>query len=200
MRRRKSGSKTREAADRSIAPSMPRLVSFPFWRNTKAWLSSSQSRCPIPDSRHSPFPPSLLTTYICVFLSACSSATDPITIDKAWAPATPPGTTVGAAYMLIDAREADTLVGFRSPIANSVELHRTSLEGGVTQMRKVDSVVISPNTPLELAPSGLHLMLQGLSAPLEAGQHITVILRFQEAGEVPAQVEVVAPGAQPTHH
>jgi copper(I)-binding protein len=165
-------------------------------RNPRA----TPSPFPIPDSRQLPLRLILRTTYICVFLNACSSASDPITIADAWAPATPPGTTVGAVYMMIDARQADTLVGFSSPIANTVELHRTSLEGGVAQMRKVDSVVVSPNAPLALAPSGMHLMLHGLSAPLQAGQHITVILRFQEAGEVPTQVEVVAPGAQPTHH
>jgi periplasmic copper chaperone A len=102
--------------------------------------------------------------------------------------------------MQIEAREADTLIGLSSPAANSVELHRTSFEEGVATMRKVDSVVVSPKTPLVLAPNGMHLMLHQLASPLEAGQQIPVTLRFQQAGEVTARIEVRAAGEHPDHH
>jgi copper(I)-binding protein len=102
--------------------------------------------------------------------------------------------------MRIEAREADTLVGFSSPAAQSVELHRTSFDAGVATMRKVDSVVVSPSTPLVLAPNGMHLMLHTLTSPLQPGQQIPVTLRFQHAGEVTAQLEVRAAGEHPNHH
>jgi periplasmic copper chaperone A len=139
-------------------------------------------------------------TYICVLLGACGGPSAPIQIKDAWAPATAPGATVGAAYMRIEAREADTLVGFASPIANTVELHRTAFEEGIAQMRKVDSVIVSADTPLVLEPSGLHLMLQGLSAPLEAGSSIHLTLQFRNAGDVTAEIHVMAAGAHPEHH
>jgi hypothetical protein len=102
--------------------------------------------------------------------------------------------------MQIEAREADTLIGLSSPAAESLELHRTSFDQGVATMRKVDSVVVSPDTPLVLAPNGMHLMLHQLASPLEAGQQIPVTLRFQQAGEVTAQIEVRAAGEHPDHH
>lgn len=130
----------------------------------------------------------------------CASSEDPVKVTDAWAPATPPGATVGAAYMQIQAREADTLIGLESPRVNSVELHRTSFEEGIATMRKVDSVVVSPSTPLVLAPNGMHLMLHGLASPLQPGEQFAVILHFQEAGEVSAQIEVKAAGEHSNHH
>jgi periplasmic copper chaperone A len=138
--------------------------------------------------------------YTCAALLGCSRSEAPIKVTDAWAPATPPNASVGAAYMQIEAREADTLIGLSSPVAESVELHRTSFEEGVATMRKADAVVVSPNTPLVLAPNGMHLMLHQLVSPLQAGQRFSVTLRFQQAGEVVAQVEVKAAGEHQNHH
>jgi periplasmic copper chaperone A len=138
--------------------------------------------------------------YIGAALLGCSRSEAPIKVTDAWAPATPPNASVGAAYMQIEAREADTLIGLSSPVAESVELHRTSFEEGVATMRKADAVVVSPNTPLVLAPNGMHLMLHQLVSPLQAGQRFSVTLRFQQAGEVTAQVEVKAAGEHQNHH
>src|SRR5688572_16064444 len=68
--------------------------------------------------------------YIYAALLGCSRSEAPIKVTDAWAPATPPGASVGAAYMQIEAREADTLIGLSSPAAESLELHRTSFEDG----------------------------------------------------------------------
>lgn len=146
-----------------------------------------------------PFAALLLSLSI-VALAGCGGAGDAITISHAWAPATPPGSTVGAAYMRIEAREADTLVTVSSPIASSVELHRTSFEEGMAQMRKVDSVIVAPNAPLTLESGGLHLMLMGLATPLQAGESFEVTLNFQQAGEFTTKVEVVAAHAEHAHH
>jgi copper(I)-binding protein len=102
--------------------------------------------------------------------------------------------------MSIEAREADSLISVSSPVAKSTELHRTSFEDGIAQMRKVDSVIITPKAPLSLESGGLHLMLMGLTEPLQAGQSFEVTLSFQQAGEITAAVEVVAPNAEPAHH
>lgn len=147
----------------------------------------------------------LIYMYMCVALLAtmllgCKGPEQSIKVTDAWAPATPPNASTGAGYMRIEAREADTLIGLSSPAAKSVELHRTSFEEGVATMRKVDSVVVSPNTPLVLAPNGMHLMFHTLASPLEADQRIPVTLRFQHAAEVTVQLEVRAAGEHPNHH
>lgn len=135
-----------------------------------------------------------------LMLAGCSGGADGIQISHAWAPATPPGATVGAAYMNIESGKADSLIAVRSSVAESVELHRTSFEDGIAQMRKVDSVIVAPKTPLVLETGGLHMMLMGLSAPLEAGQTFKVTLSFQHAGDVTTDVQVIAPDEAPHSH
>lgn len=147
----------------------------------------------------------LIYMYSCVallgtMLLGCKGSEESIKVTDAWAPATPPNASMGAGYMRIEAREADTLMGVSSPAAKSVELHRTSFEEGVATMRKVDSVVVSPSTPLVLAPNAMHLMFHPLASPFEAGQQIPVTLRFQHAGEVTAQLEVRAAVEHPIPH
>lgn len=135
-----------------------------------------------------------------LMLAGCSGGADGIQISRAWAPATPPGASVGAAYMNIESGKADSLIAVRSSVAQSVELHRTSLEDGMAQMRKVDSVIVAPKTPLVLETGGLHMMLMELSAPLEAGQTFKVTLSFQDAGDVTTDVRVIAPDEAPHSH
>ena len=137
-------------------------------------------------------PCSVVLSLIMVCLAACGGRDDGIKISHAWAPATPPGVRVGAVYMSIESGKADVLLGVRSSIAETVELHRTSFEEGMAQMRKVDSVVMAPSTPLVLETAGLHMMLMNLSAPLLAGQSFEVTLSFQRAGEVRTAVKVNA--------
>lgn len=135
-----------------------------------------------------------------LLIAGCNRSNDAITISHAWAPATPPGTTIGTAYMQIEARESDVLIGVSSPIATSAELHRTSYEESMAQMRKVDSVIVAPNAPLKLESGGLHLMLMGLASPLQAGESFDVTLTFKQAGEFTTSVEIVAPNEEHAHH
>jgi copper(I)-binding protein len=59
------------------------------------------------------------------------------------------------------------------------------------QMRPVEGgFTVAPNAYLELAPGGLHIMLIGLTAPLEAGSTIDLVLTFEKAGEVALTIPV----------
>lgn len=90
----------------------------------------------------------------------------------------------GAAYPVIRSSVAlpDTLVEISSPDADSVHAHRTAREDGLLVMRRADSLVIPPGTPVQMAPGGLHLMLSGLTRPLRPGDTIAVRLRFRLQG------------------
>ena len=55
-------------------------------------------------------------------------------------------------------------------------------------MEPVASMPVAPE--LTLDPLGNHLMLVDLAAPLTAGQHFDVTLRFRDAGEERVAVEV----------
>jgi protein SCO1/2 len=111
----------------------------------------------------------------------------PITVQRAWSRATPPGTSVGVAYFdIVNTGAADELVGMESAVAQRVEMHATTLSGGMMQMRQAESVTIPASGQVAFSPSGLHAMLLQLKQPLKEGARIPLILIFRHAGRVPA--------------
>ena len=123
------------------------------------------------------------------------AAVTPLKIEDPWARATPPGAKIGAAYMKITSPTADKLVGASSPAAARVEMHVTEKKGDVMRMREVKAYDIPAGGSFELAPSGAHLMLVDLKAPLKQGTKVPLTLRFQKAGEVKVELQVRALGA-----
>jgi periplasmic copper chaperone A len=142
----------------------------------------------------------MVMTHIYVLLAGCQSSNGPIEVSEAWAPATPPGATVGSAYMAIRADSSDTLIGASTPLASSVEMHQTLQEGDVLKMRKVEALDLAPNNPIMFEPGGTYFMLIGLSAPLQPGERVPMTLRFRDIGETHIEIKVLAPHASPAHH
>ncbi len=131
------------------------------------------------------------------------SRTGDLAIVSAWARATPPGASVGAAYLTIENRGAadDRLVGAESPAARSITMHQTIEENGVSAMRPIENAPIFAGGRLEMAPAGGHLMLTGLAAPLKQGATIPMTLTFEKAGAVTIEVEIAPLGAAgPAQH
>jgi copper(I)-binding protein len=61
-------------------------------------------------------------------------------------------------------------------------------------------IAIAPGAVLQFEPSGLHMMILDLSAPLVEGNSLALTLRFRNAGSVSVQVAVQALTATSTHH
>ncbi len=94
----------------------------------------------------------------------------------------------------------DKLLAATSPAAGRLELHTHVRDGDVMRMRPVADIPVPANGEVTLQPGGLHLMLIGLTQPMNAGQSVPVTLRFERAGEVTIQLAVQAAGArQPAH-
>lgn len=127
---------------------------------------------------------------------ACAglSATAEIVIDDAYARAASPQARSGAAFMVIRNTGAadDRLIGASAGIARVVELH-THVEAadGVMQMREVeDGFAIPAGGAHTLARGGDHVMLMGLTAPMEDGATVPVTLIFEQAGEIAVDIPV----------
>ena len=139
------------------------------------------------------------------FVRAAEVAVGTLRITSAWARATPPGASVGAAYATIENRgEADDrLLSAASPAARAVELHQTIEENGMAKMRPLEDAVAPAAGALEMRPGGTHIMLVGLAAPLKAGETVPVTLLFETAGAVTVDL-IVAPigadGPPDAHH
>jgi copper(I)-binding protein len=119
-----------------------------------------------------------------------------LVVHEAWARATSPIATVGAAYMTITnhGRGTDKLLSANSPVAAAVQLHGSTDDNGVTRMRPIDNLEIAPHGSATMDPGGMHFMLMQLTAPLVAGSHFPLTLKFEHAGDVTIDI-VVQDGA-----
>ena len=139
----------------------------------------------------------------CLLVAGAAAAqTGQIDVKDAWARATPGKAENGAAYLTIVSLTADRLLSVTSPAAKKAGLHSMTMDGGVMKMRPLAGVDVPANEPVTLKPGGMHIMLQGLNEPLQAGKSFPLTLTFEKAGphEVTVKVEKVGamgPQAQP---
>jgi len=120
-----------------------------------------------------------------------------ITIDKAWARATPKGADVGAGYMVVHNNGAtpDTLTGGSADFA-TVQIHEMKKEGGVMKMEEMKSgLTIPAHGTVRLAPGGYHVMFTHLTTPLVKGEKVAATLNFEHAGAVTVDFPVQGVGA-----
>jgi len=118
-----------------------------------------------------------------------------IAVEGAWArPSRPMPQGEGdvtAAYMAIrnNASEAgERLLGVRlDGRTGTVEMHRSQEIDGVMRMRRVDAITVPAGGTVRLEPGGYHLMLYGLSEPLEPGEELSLVLEFERQGSVPVR-------------
>lgn len=141
----------------------------------------------------------LACTYLSALLAGCSAHSQPVEIANAWATATPPNVAVAAAYMDITAHTADRLLRASSPVAQSIEVHQTSIEDGMSKMRPVELALEAGQT-VKLEPGGTHLMIIGITAPFVAGQSVPLQLEFERAGTITLDVPVMTHGDDHAHH
>ncbi|MEU6248048.1 copper chaperone PCu(A)C [Glycomyces sp. NPDC047010] len=67
----------------------------------------------------------------------------------------------------------------------TVELHETVESGGEMIMQPVaDGFSVPAGGDHELAPGGDHIMLMGLTAPIVAGDEVTVTLHFEDGSDL----------------
>lgn len=125
-----------------------------------------------------------------------------LTVDDVTASATIGRAVTAAAYVTVrnDGGEPDRLVAASSPASARAGLHLSLTDGGVMRMRPLDALDLRPGETVAMAPGGaLHLMLEGLHAPLVAGQTVPITLHFERAGDVEVQALIVPPGGGHRH-
>jgi copper(I)-binding protein len=120
-----------------------------------------------------------------------------LTIQNAWARATPKGADVGVGYLTIhnNGATAEKLTGGTTDFSG-VEVHEMSMAGGVMKMREVEGgLTIPAHGTVTLAPNSYHLMFVHLKQPLVKGQPVKATLTFDPAGSAQVEFEVRGVGA-----
>ncbi|QQS54011.1 MAG: copper chaperone PCu(A)C [Candidatus Competibacteraceae bacterium] len=131
---------------------------------------------------------------------------NPLRIEQPWAAETPPAAHTGAAYLsIVNGGEADRLLGAKAEGVGHVELHTTTMDGGVMRMRKVGVLDVPGGATTVLEPGGIHIMLIDLKQPLRAGQSVPLTLEFEKAGAMQVRVpirkrEEMQPSTSPPMH
>ncbi len=142
-----------------------------------------------------------------VVMCSVSAAQEPLVkVDDAWVRQAVKGQSGTGGFMTLTSRVPLTLVGFRSPVASSAELHEMSMQGDVMRMRAIDALPLPAGQAVALQHGGHHLMLTGLKQPLSVGAQVPLTLLLRNGqGQVLKQtikvpVQAAASAATPTDH
>jgi len=129
-----------------------------------------------------------------------SALAAPVEAVQPWSRPAAAGTT-GAGYLtLVNHGKADALVGVETPLAQKVEMHASSMTGGVMRMAAEPQVPLPAGGAVAFAPGGRHLMLIGLKRGLHAGDHLPATLRFASGAQLKVDFIVGTGAAEPMDH
>lgn len=110
-----------------------------------------------------------------------------------YARASTPNSKSGAIFLeLMNQGAADRLIGARTSAAKRTELHTHEEDAnGVMKMVHIEEGFEVPaGETVMLKRGGKHVMLMGLTGPLEQGATVPLTLIFENAGEVEVEVPV----------
>lgn len=148
----------------------------------------------------------LLATTLAVILSGAALAhgykLGELEIGHPWTRATAPTAPAGGGFLKITntGTTPDRLIAARSPASQQVQIHEMKMDGNIMRMRELaQGLEIPAGATVMLAPGGFHLMLMGLTAPLEKGKKVMLTLVFERAGSIDVELVVEAMGAAPAH-
>lgn len=133
---------------------------------------------------------SIIALAVLAMLAPACSDEPSVDVSGAWARS--PAEDVGAVYFAVDnaSDEADALIGASADVEGRVEIHETVMLDGEAEMQPVDSVQIPAAGEMAFEPGGYHVMLFDLQEPLAIGDTISLVLTFENAGDVEIDAEV----------
>jgi copper(I)-binding protein len=109
----------------------------------------------------------------------------------------PASPDVAAAYLTVrnDSGDADQLSSAYCGAATTTTVHGGSAAMEAGETAPATPVPVPANSAVTLTPGKGHIMLDGLTGTLRAGDTVSLLLRFDKAGQVLVEVPVIAIGA-----
>lgn len=125
-----------------------------------------------------------------VLITACAPK-EGIEVRDAWVRTAPQGGN-SALYFVIHnySKTDDELIGVSTEIAGAAEIHESSMDNDVMQMRMVESVPLVSGEDVEFESGGLHVMLVGLKDDAKVGDLVDIVLHFKNSEDIRLQVPV----------
>ncbi len=131
----------------------------------------------------------VIVTMCMLFLNACTPK-EGIEVRDGWVRMAAQGDNGAVYFTIVNYDADDELVGASVDFAEAVEVHESTMENDVMQMRMVESVPLPTGEKVEFAPGGLHIMLVNLSRSLEVGETVNITLHFKNHADVPLTLPV----------
>ena len=134
----------------------------------------------------------LIGFFVIAFLLSPAQAGGDISIENAWARATPPGAANAAIYFKLNntGQSDDQLLSASSESADHAGLHTHIHKDGMMQMTPVDMIEIPAGGEAVLKPHGDHVMLIGIRKPLVEGDNVPLELVFRQGGKMRLKIPV----------
>ena len=129
---------------------------------------------------------SLLAAALAVVPAWGLAQTATLVVQNPWIRKPPPGLETAAVYFTLKniSKRAVFIVGVTTPLATSAMIHETSTVEGQSRMRMRDRVTVPGGGNVAFEPEGLHVMLTGLSKPLEVGDKVPLTLQLEHGGSI----------------
>ena len=128
--------------------------------------------------------------------SAFAQAPSIVEVQAPWVRATVKGQQATGMFATLTAPQGGTLVGARSPVAGTVEVHEMKMDGDVMRMRAVPRLALPAGAAVALKPGSYHVMLMGLKQSLPVGSTVPVTLVVEDAQRKQQLVELQVPVRQ----
>lgn len=117
---------------------------------------------------------------------AASASTSALTVSDPWVKAADDGMSAAFGTISNNSDQDITIVSASTPASPMVELHETVMgSNGTMQMQEMQGgFVIRAKSKLVLEPGANHIMLMGLTKPVEAGDDIAFDLKLKDGSTV----------------
>ncbi|MBY5923427.1 copper chaperone PCu(A)C [Ferrimonas balearica] len=134
-------------------------------------------------------------------LLCATSALAAIEIQEPQVRAMPPSVPNTAGYLTITSTDQDdALLGAVCEGVKTTELHTLLQEDGMMKMRPVEAIELAAGEAVALTQGGYHLMMMGLSQPLQEGEQLSCELTFRHADPKTVSLTVTRMGNQDEGH
>lgn len=138
----------------------------------------------------------LILSLTLLALPGCSkkSADNP-QIRDAWVRlAAAPGRPAAGYFTIVGGAKDDRLMRVESAVVKSIELHQSSMSGGVMTMAPMANVPVAAGAKVEFAPGGNHAMLFDVDARITPGTAIPMLFTFASGAAIEAEAKTVPAG------
>lgn len=129
--------------------------------------------------------------FTALVLTACGVTETELEVHNAWVRPTAPGQNAALYFSLHNhTATADELLSISSTVTDTIEIHETTVENDIAQMRMLNSLPLAADEEIIFEPGGLHVMLVGVRQELVLGAQIEVSLHFRDHADIVVNVQV----------